>query len=289
MRHKQSALLGVMSLSLITACTSFFTRSICQPVDFNFSENEFEVKTSLFFSTQVPTAIDKLLIILPPTGGTNLIDRSYAKMFCQKGYQVITLNDWTGANDKKPDFSLHQRVHQGAQKSLSLILSQFPAQFTGVLGTSLGGIFASTAAHNLEKIDAVFTITAGTPISDVIVNSKQKELEYLKVHRAQVLGITPAQVQIQKIREVFYLEPMDLPSLHKNKCLGMVIATKDTVVPANYQYQLRDFWQPQKVIEIHFDHFWGIVNTWLFYNKEIFNFFEKSYHKRSSKDGPTKC
>ncbi|MFN9066399.1 MAG: hypothetical protein ACK5V3_04175, partial [Bdellovibrionales bacterium] len=203
-----------------------------------------------------------MLIILPPTGGTNLIDRSYAQMFCQKGYQVITLNNWTGADDTSPDFSLHQRVHASAQKALNLVISKFPSDFTGVLGTSLGGVFASTAAHNLENIDAVFTITAGTPISDIIVHSQQKDLIKLKSHRSQALGITEPQDQIQKIRQVFYLEPLDLPPKHKSKCLGMVIAQQDTVVPAFYQYQLRDLWQPHKVIEVNYNHFWGIINTW---------------------------
>ena len=31
---------------------------------------------------------DKSLILVPPTGGTNYIDRSYAKQFCKAGYDV---------------------------------------------------------------------------------------------------------------------------------------------------------------------------------------------------------
>ncbi len=289
MGHKQSALLGFMSLSLITACSSLFNKSSCQSVDSQLKEGDFETRISVYSSFKSDSRIKKLLVILPPTGGTNIIDRSYAKMFCQNGYQVITLNDWTGAKDTNPDFSLHQRVHAGAQKALDLILSQFPADFTGVLGTSLGGVFASTAAHNLEGINAVFTITAGTPISDIIVHSQQKELMKLKSHRSQVLGVPQEQEQIQRIRQVFYLEPLDLPPKHKSKCLGMVIASKDTVVPAPYQYQLRDFWQPHKVIELNYDHFWGIVNTWLFYNREILNFFERSQRSLLVRDEPSNC
>jgi hypothetical protein len=92
MRRKQFTLLGVMSLSLITACRGLFSESTCHSREFNVIEGDFEVNTSLFLTSNSNDQIKKLLIILPPTGGTNFIDRSYAKMFCQNGYQVITLN-----------------------------------------------------------------------------------------------------------------------------------------------------------------------------------------------------
>lgn len=246
-----------------------------------FFDDDFRVETS-FYSSPQSYSNSKSLVIFPPTGRTNLIDRSYARLFARKGFQVFIMDQWTGDTESNFDFEIHQRVHSRAQKALEMVLKNIHTEFKGLLGTSLGGIFSTTAAHLQQDLDAVFAITAGAPISELIVYSEQKNMQHLKKMRKKHLQMTSDKAQIQEISRNFFLDPLELNPLHKNKDLGLVIATRDTVVPASHQYLLRDFWKPKLTIEIARNHFWGIVFTWLFYRAQIFHFFEESASRKLS-------
>lgn len=276
----RSLLGGLLLLSLLSACASLFPSDHCQPEKKLFSETDFTVQTHLY--TPAASKIEKTLIIFPPTGGTNVIDRSYARLFCKKGYQVYTIDGWSGENETGFDYELHQRAHSRAQKALTLLLKSVSTEFKALMGTSLGGLFSSTAAHVQPDLDAVFAITAGTPISEVIVYSDQAAMQSLHKNRKEKLGASGDAEQIQKIRDRFFLEPDSLGDSYKNKDLGLSIATQDTTVPTAQQQKLKNLWSPSKVIEINSDHFWGIVKTWLFHSEELVAFFETSYQKKKS-------
>ena len=54
-------------------------------------EEDFFVQTRFYpFSGS-----QKSILIIPPTGGTNLIDRSYARHLCAAGHNVYILDRWT--------------------------------------------------------------------------------------------------------------------------------------------------------------------------------------------------
>ncbi len=226
---------------------------------------------------------EKALIIVPPTGGTNIIDRWYAKRFNWAGFDVYILDSWTAQNEISSDLEIHQRFYTGAQQAIKLTLAGIPSHFVGLLGTSVGALHASIAANTIARIDAVFLIVGGTPIADVIVGSDQKAMLELRQARKARFNFSRDQEQIEAIGHVFTLEPMDQGELFKTKDIGMAIADEDTTVPVEKQKTLKAFFRPNTVFHLPNNHFWGIVNTCLFHTEELVQFFENSFKNRKSK------
>lgn len=228
------------------------------------------------------TKAAKSLIIFPPTGGTNLIDRSYAKKFCANGYDVYVINGWSGDKETVTDLTIHQNFYSRAQKALTVVLDNIHTPFIGLIGTSVGGLHASVAANTQTKIDSVFIIAGGAPIAEVVVTSKQDAMVKLKADRKIRYGFKSDNENIEAITKVFTLEPMKQGELYKTKDIGMAIASEDTVVNSKNQVKLQKYLQPKAIINLSNDHFWGIVNTWLFHDTDIISFFENSYLKRKN-------
>lgn len=271
---KLTHVLFSVTLALTSSgCASLFGSGHCEPLQNTITESDFTVKT-LSYSPAKPS--DKTMFIFPPTGGTNTVDKSYASQFCKKGFQVQILDSWTQDQETEIDFEIHQSFYSKAQKAMVLALAQSKTKFNGLIGTSVGGLHASISASLQDRLDAVFVITAGTPIAEVVVYSDQKAMQGLNKRRKEKFQTTSDADQIQRIGQAFKLEPTTLGDGFRTKDLGVSIATKDTVVPVELQNKLRDFWKPKKEIYIKNDHFWGIIKTWLFHSDEILEFFEQS-------------
>jgi hypothetical protein len=60
--------------------------------DLEFKDTAFKVQI-LKLQSKIPN--QKSILIIPPTGGTNFIDRSYGKLFCENGFDVFILDRWT--------------------------------------------------------------------------------------------------------------------------------------------------------------------------------------------------
>ena len=226
----------------------------------------------------------RILLILPPTGGTNYIDRSYAKRFCKSGFDVSILNEWTGDTGTSTDLEIHQGFYSRMLNAVDLVLSRSKAPFVGMLGTSLGGLYAAVAAAKIERLDAVFAITAGVPITKIIVTSDQKAMRELSTTRKERFGFQDDEAYLGALEKAFQLEPMEQTPKLLTKDFGVSIADEDTTVPTASQVQLRDFWKPRKEIHLPNGHFWAIVNTWLHHDDEIVGFFtESSSRKLNSK------
>lgn len=255
-----------ISVVLISGCVSVPRQNIV------LGAGIFEVQVIRYLHEQAT----KSLMIVPPTGGTNLIDKNYAKKFFDAGYNVYIVNDWPRETGRPTDLELHERFYSHAEKAIEMTLQQIKTPFVGILGTSVGALQASIAVTHLDRIQAAFLIVGGTPIAEVVVTSDQLAMQDLKKARMKNLGFRNDSEIISAISKVFNLEPMKTQLTLENKNFAMSIATHDDTVPTKTQYQLRDFLKPQKVILIEGDHLTGVIDTWLYHSKEIYEFFETS-------------
>jgi len=225
----------------------------------------------------------RAVLIMPPTGGTNFIDRSYARRLCYAGFEVFILSRWTGDDEKDIHLDLHQKFYSRGVRAIETVLKNIPHQFIGLLGTSVGGLFAAVAASSVDRLDAVFTIVGGAPIPSVVVYSDQEAMVKLKKNRYALYGFKNDEDYLQRLSQEFHLDPFELETKFSGKDLGMVIATQDTIVGSQDQQRLRELWKPRKVIELANGHFWGILNTWLFYSRDVVRFFEESSQTAKSR------
>ena len=251
----------------------------CRYEEVKFHSPEIEAQVFLYRSqetreTQKPL---KSLIIIPPTGRTNFIDRRYAQIFCDAGYDVYLLHGWTDDTETTTELEIHEHFYGQAQKAMKVVIDQIPqSSFIGVLGTSVGGLHAAISAGYQNRLNAVFVITAGIPVAEVIVNSDQEAMKYLKRERQKRYGFSSAEENVQAIDKAFHYEPQQLSEKYKKIKLGMVIGLNDETVPTENQKKLETFWKPHKVIQFSSNHFWSIVKSWLFKSDEILQFFEES-------------
>ena len=268
---QQFLFLCLILTSLICfGCSSFNGRSFTVS-EVKYGSVEFQVNVAKY-SGSSPS--NKSLLILPPTGGENYIDRSYARDFSRLGYDVYILQSWTGVDEISSDLEIHQRLYGRGQKAIELVLSEISSPYIGLLGTSVGALHGAIAAAKQNKLDSVFIITGGAPIAEVIVLSDQKAMLGLKQKRKDRFGFKNAEENKMAIDKNFSLEPMQLGDGFKEKDLGMVIAENDETVPTTTQQNLKNYWQPKKVISYSSGHFWGIVRTWLLDEDEVIQFFE---------------
>lgn len=238
------------------------------------SHEKFQVQT-MVYKPNKPR--NKTVIIIPPTGGVNYIDRSYAKQLQKKGAEVIIVTSWSGDQENKTDLELHQRLHSRAMKAIGLVLQTIPTDQTiSILGASLGGIYTSVAVELFDRIDKAFVIAAGVPIPEVIAVSTNSEMKELRNKRKKTMNFKTSKEYANAIHAVFNLDPLDLPNKHGDKKLGMIVLLKDKSVPTTNQLKLKEHWKPSYYKELNKSHFWGIVKTWWSYSDEVTDFLIKN-------------
>jgi len=90
----------------------------------------------------------KTVLILPPTGGENLLDRGHANTLCYEGIRAVILQSWDYDTETTLDLGMHDR---GALRSLAAIrhsldyLGKDGPQAFGILGTSVGALSSALA------------------------------------------------------------------------------------------------------------------------------------------------
>jgi len=250
-----------------TACAS------APPQDFSSTANDgFTVKYQEFQPSE-KKAVPRTVVIFPPTGGVTYIEKAYAKAMAKRGATVKVIETWTDLPNPGIALSLHQKLHERAMRALKMIHATIPrGHKVSLLGTSLGGIYAAVATHQFDFMDRVFVIAAGSSIPKIIAFSEHDSMTPLRKQRKEKFGFPDNAAYAAAIDEVFFLDPSDRPEGSKGKTLGMAISLKDKAVPTEFQEDLKNLWNPTKIIPINAGHFWSIVTTWASHKNEIAKF-----------------
>jgi hypothetical protein len=117
------------------------------------------------------------VLVLPPTGGENILDRGYANEICQQGLHALLVQSWENDTFVELDPAMHDR---GALRALSAIrhvveyLDVNRAPNIGILGTSVGAISATFAMGVEKRITAGALSVGGVGMSDIIAVSTEK-------------------------------------------------------------------------------------------------------------------
>lgn len=217
----------------------------------------------------------KSVIILPPTGGTNLIDRSYARLLCAEGYNVYILDKWTGYDEYALDLDIHRRYYARTQRAVETIVGEIPATHSiGILGTSVGALHAAIAAGKIERIGHALFITGGTDITGLIVDSDQAVMKDAREKRNKMFGFRTRDDYYNELRKHIELDPLFYEEELRKKKISMVVADNDTTVPGIYQRLLQKITGSKRVLEMNDNHFWAIMKTWLFHKDFVVKSFQ---------------
>ncbi len=218
---------------------------------------------------------NQTIIILPPTGGTNIIDRSYARFLCAEGFNVYILDKYTDYDEYSLDLDIHRRFYGRVQRAIDLIVNQIPLNHAlSVLGTSVGALHASIAAGRVPRIQKALFITGGADIASIIVDSDQEAMRVAREKRNEMFGFRTRDEYYTELKKHIVLDPLFFQKNYPGKKISMVIAEKDETVPARNQKLLKEITNPGKVLELNDNHFWAIVKTWLFHRSFVLKSFQ---------------
>lgn len=242
----------------------------CSKENLKYKDQDFTIEV-LSYS---PNKILSQVIIVPPTGGTNLIDRSYASGLCSRGIHTYILSHWTDDDEYNLELPIHTRFYGRAFRAIGLLVKEIaPKGKIGILGTSVGGLHAAIAASHYPEITSAYIITGGAHIPSIIANSDQDVMKKAWNERRVRYRYKDKSEYIAALEKVIELEPLNRLKITPTKKFGLVIGTEDKTVPTVNQERLKSLWKPEKVIYKDHDHFWTIINSWLFDADELYGFF----------------
>ncbi|MES2526746.1 MAG: hypothetical protein V4598_06650 [Bdellovibrionota bacterium] len=217
----------------------------------------------------------KTIIILPPTGGTNMIDRSYARLLCASGYNVYILDKYTGYDEYNLDLEIHRRYYGRTQRAVDLLVKDVPdTHHLSIMGTSVGALHAAISAGRVDRIRNALIITGGADITGLIVDSDQEVMKVAREKRNKMFGFKTRDDYYNELKKHIELDPLNYETKFSGKKISMVIADNDTTVPGNYQRLLQKIARPTRTLEMSDNHFWAIVKTWLFHRDFVVKSFQ---------------
>lgn len=239
------------------------------------SMDGFEVGYSVFKNKNKNS--DKALFIFPPTGGKNILDVGYAYYFCKRGYEVYVLETWSDDDEYDLDFSIHRKSLSRTKKAIDIIMTEIPNSKVAWLGTSLGGmIFNIQAPKYKERLSAYYNIASGYPYCEVVAHSNEEILKEAREKRFKKYNIKDMADYQKRICEAIG-EDIEL-NWSKPFRYGFSLLLSDTTVPTVYQERLSLERVPDLMIKTPFlNHRMGIVKTYLWDKKKIFEFIDQSF------------
>lgn len=206
---------------------------------------------------------NRQVIILPPIGGTTLLENRYAKKVCNRGVAAYVFVNWTDDMEESvEDFEVHNRGTIRGVFAVEMFLKNFPLP-TRILGTSLGGFYAGIAAGKFDLIEKVSIVASGTNLANVLATSNLDGLRLLKQKRMTLYKIESEAEYAQEIKKHLTIEAYDFKESLKEKKLLFFRTNSDDVILPKYQDELIDLFSKDNVsiYRTRFGHKSGIIYT----------------------------
>ena len=222
------------------------------------------------------------VIVLPPTGGVNILDRGYANALCSQGITAAIVSGWSHQNEIDLNFDMHNRA---ALRALAAVrhtvelLDLFQYNSIGILGTSIGAVTSTLVLGFEPRVTAAALIAGGAHFTDIIATSDESGASKLRAARMKKFGYKNIEEYSQAVKKNVWIEPAQFITSSVNIDSLIISADKDSTVLSKYQLQLAKLLQTKNHIHRPGNHF-QVIKDSFFYNKsDIVNFFKKSLKK----------
>lgn len=245
----------------------------CAPEETTYAEGAFAIDVRRYFAGR--NGWRGSVLILPPTGGENFIDRSYARALCEAGFDALIVRSWTDWDEYDLALEIHQRFYDRSQRAIRVLVDSLRPGFVGILGTSAGGIHASLAVGHDPRIAAAFVIVGGGPIASIVARSDQEAMAEARARRFERYGFRSLDEYEAALSRALTWNPLR-PNLDLgSKLLGMAIAERDGTVPTADQLRLMRFWSPETLLRLDAGHVGAVLRTWMFHSDVVVGFFRQ--------------
>lgn len=253
-----------------------------------------EVKMTIYMpnrkdlgSETVPT-----VIMLPPTGGKNFLDKKMGKSFCSSNMAAVIIeNDFANilyqADEELLPPEDHELSYYRTVSAVKAVMKMAHDDINmngdkiGLFGVSLGGILGSFVMATQEQISAGYFIVAGGDVPYILAYSQQDEVSRIRRKRMKEQGFTEKSEYEGFLRTHLTMDPMDLAKTMIPETLHMVIAKKDKNVPTANQLSLHQAYGEPDASFSNSGHVDTVIDTLLFGSKRrrVTNFFKKRFEQ----------
>lgn len=218
---------------------------------------------------------EKTIILLPPTGGENILDRGYANYLCFKGFRTIILQNWPGDGETTIDLGMHDK---GAIRSLAAIrrivdyVKPNRDSQIGILGTSIGAVSSALALGFDKRINVAALIVGGIGMAEIIAQSDESGASKLRASRMAALKFKSQEEYMAALKSAIHIEPGLFHDYTGEKKVLSFIGAADTTVPTKNQMDLSQAFKAN-AITYKGNHSDTIFHVFCNYRKTIFDFF----------------
>jgi dienelactone hydrolase len=223
-------------------------------------------------------AADRSVILIPPTGGENMLDRGYANSLCSAGIQVVLLQGWSHQLDVRLDLAIHD---EGAHRALSAIrhtldyLNPSRNSQVGILGTSVGALGAALALGFEPRLQSAALIVGGVGLPEIYAATTEEGASKLREARTKAFGYKSQAEYLADLRANVKIDPRDFVGVSGPKNLITFTGLKDLTVPTANQKELAQLFDAENH-DFAGDHLRTILNTFFWERDRIVEFFDKN-------------
>jgi dienelactone hydrolase len=222
----------------------------------------------------------KTILLLPPTGGENPLDRNMAGFLCGLGFRVVVVRGWKYDDEVSvEDFGFHDRQSIRMAAALRHVVEYInptrPKQL-GVLGTSLGGIRASFLLGIEPRVAAGVLIVAGGGMPEISSSSTEEGLTKLREARMARFSFASVDNYQAELSRHIKIDALDFIGSSGEKNVLMVIAGNDTTVPTQSQLRLHQAFGSQDRIDYSGNHLEAIVAAFSLNGLRFASFFNSN-------------
>ena len=215
------------------------------------------------------------VILLPPTGGTNIFDRKMARYFCDRNVPFYILSKFDGYEDKDFDLTRHDRQMRGDIAALKELILWI-GQPVNLMGASLGALYGAAAAGADPQIKNVVLTVGGIDLPGILTNSELDSVTVHKINRKKIYHLASDQDYLQLMKKSIYYDPrIFLDEEKKSERFLLFISKDDQGVPTKYQDQLAEKLPRAEKVYFNTGHVTTIGRTYIFNREKIYNFLNK--------------
>lgn len=220
----------------------------------------------------------KTILLLPPTGGENILDNVYANHLCIRGFRVVILVGWDFQDEASLDPAMHDR---GAIRAVAAMRNAIDfikptAGQLGIMGTSVGGISASLVMGLDNRVAAGFFIVAGGGMVDIIAKSSEEHLAKFREERLKAYHLADVNAYRDFLSDKITLDPLEFAANASDRPTHFVVANQDITVPTENQVKLLEAFKAKEVTYLDGNHFKVILKTSATMKSTVKKFFAEN-------------
>ncbi|HEY8279700.1 MAG TPA: hypothetical protein VIH99_08755 [Bdellovibrionota bacterium] len=217
------------------------------------------------------------VLLMPPTGGENFMDRGYADTMCGKDFRVAILQRWDFDTQRDLDLGTFDRAALRTLAAAEHLLEYLrPTKPVGILGTSLGALGASFIMSFDPRVQAGVLIVGGDNLDEIIAHSDESGVAQLRQKQMEKNGFRSVDEYQQAMKSAIRLHPSTFAGYSGPKNVKMYMGMADTTVPTKNQIDLQRALGNPSVVKFDGSHGATIFNTYMFEVDGVVSFLQQS-------------